>query len=307
MKSKKKRPEFRLCNDSVFKEIFSKVPNALILLVSDVFNLDYDAIKENTKIELASELSKTREKNKTTICDYVVKVGEYFRVNVEINKSYYKGLTERNLLYAGRLLSESIKKGENYSVFPKYRIFQLNINTFRNFNGKTLCKAKLLDEETGTPLTEAMSLYNLDIEKCYKIYYNKIACEPNISSRLIKWGTILYTTDIDSIADIMGEDFMTKEDKEKILQFAYELDENERTFTDEEMIQLTEWKMEAERLAAREQGNAEGHAEGRAEGIEQQLKETVIKMLNKNYSLEEISDITDLNKEEIMKIKEENK
>ena len=102
-----KRPVFRLCNDSVFKELFSKVPNALILLVSDVFKTDYKTINENTTVELATELHKTREKNKTTICDFVIKVGEFFGVNVELNQSYHKGLHERNLLYTGRILSDA--------------------------------------------------------------------------------------------------------------------------------------------------------------------------------------------------------
>ena len=51
----------------------------------------------------------------------------------------------------------------------------------------------LLDEETGMPLTEALSLYNFDIAKCYDIYYNKTASDVNIGSRVIKWGAALFT------------------------------------------------------------------------------------------------------------------
>ena len=161
---KVKRPEFRLCNDSVFKELFSKVPSALILLVSDVLKIDHNIISENTKVELANELHKTRAKNKTTICDFVIKVGELFRINLELNQNYYRGLHERNLIYAGRILSDMVQKGTKYETLPKYRVYQLNINTFRNFNGKVLMKARLLEEETCMPLTEALNLYSFDIE-----------------------------------------------------------------------------------------------------------------------------------------------
>ena len=58
MKKVKKRPVFRLCNDSVFKELFSKVPNALLLLISDVLKIDYETIKTNSTVILASELHK---------------------------------------------------------------------------------------------------------------------------------------------------------------------------------------------------------------------------------------------------------
>ena len=299
-----RRPVFRLCNDSVFKELFSKVPNALILLVSDVLKLDYESIKDNAKVELASELHKTRAKNKTTVCDFVIKVGNYFRINVELNQSYYKGLEERNLVYAGRILSDSIPKGTKYESLPKYRVYQLNINTFRNFNGKVLSKAMLLDEETGMPLTEALSLFSFDIAKCLDIYYNKTASDIDLDSRIIKWGTILYTTEISSIADIMGDDFMSKEDKEKFIEVAEELQEKHRTFTDEEIIQLTDWKMEGERLAAREKGLAEGRANGLLEGRLEERKETAKNMLKENFDIDMIIKITGLTKEEIIKIKE---
>jgi len=295
-----KRPVFRLCNDSVFKELFSKVPNALILLVSDVLKIDYNIISKNTKVELANELHKTRDKNKTTICDFVIKVGNNFRINVELNQNYYKGLHERNLLYAGRILSDTIPKGTKYEQLPKYKVFQLNINTFKNFNGKVIMKAKLLDEATCMPLTEAFSLYNFDIAKCYDIYYNKVISDIDIDSKVIKWGTILYTKDISEISDIMGDDLMSREDKERFIEVITELDEENRTFTDEEIIQLTEWKFEAERLAARD----DGIKKGIKEGIKEEKHNTVVNMLNKNLDITLISEITSLNEEEIIKIRE---
>jgi len=98
MKKIKEKPVFRLCNDSVFKELFSKVPNALILLISDVLNIEYETIKTNSTVQLESELHKNKEKNKTTICDFIVKVNDYLWVNVEMNKNYYKGLTEKEII-----------------------------------------------------------------------------------------------------------------------------------------------------------------------------------------------------------------
>ena len=308
MKNKIKRPVFRLCNDSVFKELFSKVPNALILLISDVLNIDYDTIKTNSTVELASELNKNREQSKTTVCDFVVKVNDYLWVNVEMNKTYYKGLTERNLLYASRILSNNIKEGTPYSKLPIYKVTQLNINCFRNINGKILAKMMLIDADTGIVGTESLFFYNFDIEKCFHLYYNIEKENTDALERLIKWGTILYTTDISSISEVMGDDFMNNEDKEKFIKVTEELQEKHRTFTDEEIIQLTEWKMEGERLAAREQGHAEGHAEGRAEGraegIEQNTKDHATKMLNENLDIQLISRITGLTEEEIIKLKE---
>ena len=89
---------------------------------------------------------------------------------------------------------------------------------------------------------------------------------------------------------------MPKEDKERFIEVITELDEKNRTFTDEEIIQLTEWKFEAERLAAKEQGIEQGLNEGQ--------NKIVANMLKENYKIEEIIKITGLTEEEIIKIKE---
>jgi len=131
---------------------------------------------------------------------------------------------------------------------------------------------------------------------CYKIYYNEFASDPSISSRLIKWGTILYTTDIESIADIMGDDFMAKEDKKRFVEVANSLNEKYNNFTQEQLEQLMEFKLEGERLAGYEEGCAFGVAEG--------LAETARNMLKENIDIELIIKVTGLAKEEIMKLKE---
>ena len=302
MKNKIEKPVFRLCNDSNFKEIFSKVPNALIMLVSDILDIDYDSIKDNTKVELASELNKTREKNKTTICDFIVKIGDHFNVNVEMNKNYYNGLLERNLLFTSRLLSNTIPKGTKYSNLPKYKVGQLNINCFSNANGKIIAKMMLVDADTGMIQTESMFFYNFDIVKCYNLYYNND--EKDRNNRIIRWGTLLYTSEISAISKIMGDDLLMKEDKEKFIKVAEELEEKHRLFTDDDILQLTEYKFDEARLSGFDEGAKIGTENGIKIGTENGIKYTVINMLKENYDIKEISKITGLSEEEIVKIKE---
>ena len=51
LKNSLKKPVFRLCNDSVFKEIFSKVPNALIVFISDILGIKKEKVPEPDKEE----------------------------------------------------------------------------------------------------------------------------------------------------------------------------------------------------------------------------------------------------------------
>lgn len=270
------------------------------MFISDILGIDYDSIKDNTKVELASELNKTREKNKTTICDFVVKIGDSFNVNIELNKNYYKGLTERNLLYSSRILSNTVPKGTKYNELPKYKVGQININCFSNQNGKIVAKMMFSDIDTGIIQTEAIIVYNFDIEKCYNLYYN----EGERDDRLVRWGALYYTPEISDISEIIGDDLLMKEDKEKLINVAEELEEKHRLFTDDDILQLTDWKMEEAKLSGFDEGAKIGTENGIRIGTENGIKYTVINMLKENLDIKLITKITGLTEEEIMKIKE---
>lgn len=305
------KPIFRICSDTLFKEVFTKVPNALINLVNDCLDIDYDNNKDNIQIECTSELSKERFNNKTTLCDFVVKVGEYFKINIEVNQNNYKGLTERNLLFLSRLYSIFIPKGLPYEELPKYRVVQFNINRFGNINGNILTRKVLYDLETKKIDTESLYYYNYDIAKCYDVYYNNTKSNIDKNSKIIRWGALLCTEKLSDIANIIGDDLMSAEDKEKLIKVVNMFSEECNSFSKDDIEQMTEYKMAGERLVAREEGHAEGHAEGLAEGHAEghaegkleEKKETIINMLNKNYDIKEISEITNASEEEIIEIK----
>ena len=150
----------------------------------------------------------------------------------------------------------------------------------------------LVDTDTGLIQTESMFIYNFDIVKCYNLYYN----EGERDNRLVRWGALYYTPIISDISKIIGEDLLMKEDKEKLIDVAKELEEKHRIFTDDDILQLTDWKMEEAKLS--------GFDEGTENGIRIGTENTVINMLKEKYEIKEISKITGLNEEEIMKIKE---
>ena len=56
---------------------------------------------------------------------------------------------------------------------------------------------------------------------------------------------------------------------------------------------------EYEREMARKEGLEQGREEGREEGLKEKEREFVLKLRNKNYSIKEISDITELSEIEV--------
>ena len=147
MNEVKERLIFRLCNDSVFKEIFSKVPNALAALISEITNIDYFILQDNIQIE-RTELNKEGIANKSTTCDFVVKIEDSFKIDLEINTRKSQGLNERNFLFVSRLYSNMIPKGTKYRDLLNYKVAQININGFENINEKTLSRIMLTDLDT---------------------------------------------------------------------------------------------------------------------------------------------------------------
>ena len=293
MKKEIIKPVFRLCYDWSFKEIFSKVPNALAGLISEALGIDYSLLENNIQIE-RSELNKEKEDNKTTICDFVVKIEENFKLDIEINTSKYKGLEERNFLFVCRLFSNMIPKGTKYQDFVNYKVAQLNINRFKNINDKVLSKTMLTDVDTNIPVFSSLFFYNFDIVKSKNIYYNNNKCNEKVS-KLVRWGAILETDKTEDIADIMGDDLMSKKDKEKFIETVNNLKEQYTNFTKEQLEQHEEFKLEGIRLSGIEQGIEQG--------TKQVAKQTTINMLNKNLDIKLISEITGLNEEEIIEIK----
>lgn len=154
---------FRLCNDSVFKEIFSKVPNALAALISEIMNIDYFILQDNIQIE-RSELNKESIENKSTTCDFIVKIDDSFKIDLEINTRKSLGLNERNFLFVSRLYSNMIPKGTKYKDLLNYRVAQININGFENINEKILSRIMLTDLDTNIPTVQSMIIYNFDCD-----------------------------------------------------------------------------------------------------------------------------------------------
>jgi len=291
---------FRLSNDSVFKEIFSRVPNALAALISECMNVDYHVFKDNIQIE-RSELNKSNTRNKSTTCDFIVKIEDNFKINIEINSSNSKGLEERNFLFISRLYSNMIPKGTKYKDLVNYKVAQININRFSNINNKVLSRIMLTDLDTNIPTIQSIILYNFDIVKSSYLYYNKDESNTSSNDKLIRWGALLNTENIEDIADILGDDLMSKEDTKRFIEVAEEVHDKYVNFTKEQLEQHEEFKLAGERMAGIEQGIEKGIVQG----IELTKIETVKNMLIRNYELEEICKISGLTEEEIKKIQNE--
>lgn len=273
-----KRPAFRLCNDYVLKHLFSEIPNVLILLISDLLNIDYNNIKDNTKVYAL------RDSHNISYLDLAIKVGDYYLVNIKFNQP----LEENNNLKIdfGKFKDDFKDINENFRG--------LYIKGFRNWNDAVIESTIALDKETLKPIEGETIVHGFSTEKCYNIFYKKEENEDNVSDRIIKWGTILYTTNISEIPNIMGEDFIPKEDKEKFLKVIMQLENKFKKLTDEQISLLDDWHFENRIIASIDHAYRDNYW--------YELYRVTKILLNEKIDITLISEITGLDKKEIIVI-----
>jgi len=126
----------------------------------------------------------------------------------------------------------------------------------------------------------------------FLVNYNDNEKIPNY----VRCGTLIYCDDIKEIPDIV-KGIMTYEERNLIMEKLDKLTKEDLFMSEEETLRWAEWESNTIRNDGRKKGLEQGHEQGREENI----KMTIEKMLSKNFSLDDISDITGKSVEEIKK------
>ncbi len=281
----------RLSYNAMFKAVFSNNKVILSKLVQSILEytkIDID-IQNKELIIKNNELPLKNYKSKQLICDYIIKLDEDLDLNIEINNSYYPGMTERNMTYSFKIYYEHFKSGDKSIKYNKYNLLQVNFNNFKNPNDKTINKYYMLDgDDISNILSKNLCIINIDIASCFNLVYNKTKLT-NISY-LERLAAILYCEYLEDISKILGGDILTMNEKEKLLN------DIKLKASDEEIQESLRLEDDIEyRFDLVEEDAIK-------RGIEHERINTIISMANKNIDLNTISDITGKSIEEINRI-----
>ena len=250
--------------DKVFKKLFTSedTKEFTITLISEITGLPYDVL-ERAEIQ-ANELEIEGFNDKQSRVDLLIKVDKTY-INIELNRKKYEGLIMRNILYQSKVVSKTMKKGENYDEFPY--IIQINFNKFSIFNdNKVVNKCMLMETETHEIETENFIRYHINIEEAKRKWYNDKEV-----SRLEKMITLLDLDDRDLAKKLVGDDTIMEKAYDELDKMSndddlyIEWDYVEDARRENEAIMRQDRK-EA-RAAGKEEGRIEGILEGKLEGI----------------------------------------
>lgn len=153
-------------NDVVFKNTFyiEKNKDLLKWLIESCLDMKIDEIELKDK-----ELSKNNKIIKTKVVDTIIKTnGKIF--NVEINNGESEQyIRDRNLGYLASIYSNSLNVSENYYLQPI--TIQINL-TSKNSSIREMSKY-MLKSEYGEVWSEKFIIYEFNMDKIKKSYYNK--------------------------------------------------------------------------------------------------------------------------------------
>lgn len=266
--------------DYVFKSVLSENKEYLARILSNILNIDKEYILDNL-VYKNTEHTKLSKKDKRKISDLIVEV-ENMKINLEMNKGYYKSLTHKNNMYIYRLILGSIKEKEEYIDYDKM-IIQVNFDVKWKFSDKLITKFEMIEKETGKKRSDYIEsndpiIYHVNLSKIKDMYYNKDKL--NTFERELALMILDNKRELKEVSE--GDDVMDKVN-EKICKLS-----------DDEILQgiyvkeeMDAWMKKVDLKYAKEEGKKEANME------------TARKLLKKGMEIKDITDITGITKEQI--------
>ena len=312
-KENKEKNKFKLLNpktDIVFQMLFSsaneEVTKGLISALID---------KEITNIELEinKQLLGKRIDDKIGVVDLRARLNNNIECEIEMQMIYSENFIPRLLFYWSKIYSNQLKKAQKYNELNKVisiAIINEDIKEFKDLEAHS--KWQIREEKnTYKILTDKLEIHIITIPKAIKEYKEN---KKNKENKLLQWMIFLNEPECVEVDEIMKENREIKEAKVTLRELS-EDEENQRIaelrekhILDTQDIYetgLNEGLKKGEKLG-RKIGQERGEKIGETKGKIEEKRKIAKKLLAKEMPIEQIMEITELTKEEIIKIEKEN-
>ena len=318
--SNKEKEVIRLCGDVIFKAVFLREKEVLLKMIYDI--TDISETMHFEEVLTGYELEPYKLNGKVNRSDMLVKLGNTYYLNIELNYQHESNVMYRNMIQLFRICGQITESGMADKDVSLKKVGQLNFNTFANSNNKEIQRGMYADDD-GKLINNFLTFWNIDIVKCYKKVYNNIK-EVQKLPKAVRWGALLYadTDNIEYIKKVIGDDLLSMKEKEKLVKRINEVKNNKQIIQEWMVAENNRMREENVLRTAREDGLKEGLKEGIKKGIKQGIQEgieqgiekgieqgnmfkeleLITNMLNEGTDYEFISKITGKTIEEIKEI-----
>ena len=288
---KEKTEIVSLSYNAMFKAIFSSnkyMLSRLVQAILDYLELDINVMDKELVIK-NNELSLNNVHNKFLVCDYFIKIDEQLELNIEMNKSYYTGLEERNIAYCFKIYGDHFRSGDDYDKFKRYFLFQINFNNYKNPDDEAIKEYYVIDTKNPKNyLTKNVFFVNVDIAKCFDLVYNEDKLKE--MSDLIKFGALFSTAYLEDISYILEKVGIDMENRKEFLDDIVEKSKDEEVLTSMKFEDSLDYRFNLVEEDALKRG------------LEQGIEQTILSMVENKIPLNIISKVTKKSIEEIENI-----
>ena len=277
--------------DLTFKKVFGEHPNLVKSLLNALLPLPEGMEIVNVNY-LTNESIPDNPAKKLSIVD-VRCTDNYGRgFIVEMQSWWNKEFFSRTLFNAAQMYSKQLGKGNPFEQLKAvYALALVNDNAF-DYKDDTdyIQEFYITNKKHPDDRRNDLSLIFVELKK-YK--------PTDRGSRAIKDLWLRFLTEIDENTENVDNNMLNNPDISQALEIV-----EKSAYTDEELYRYNDYLLEImthhnAMINERMEGRAEGRAEGLAEGAKQQALNTAKKMFTKNYTIDEICEMTGLTRDDI--------
>ena len=299
-----------LKKDFAFTRLFSKKGNESFLIdfLESILGIEINDIQ----IIPEARLSRVSEDNKYGTLDLKATIDNGTIINIEMQMQNTQKIEKRSAFYAGKIMSEQLKKSQKYNEIGN--IVMINI---LNYN---FLKVKEYHNQTLTVLKEYR---DYEIDNPVKYHFIELPkfrkAKPDLENKLYQWLSFIDGENKELVEMAVKKnkeiekaneewEYLTGDEEIKRLEFLKFKAECDKASREAYIVEVA--SKEA-REKGMKQGMKQGMQQGMKQGIEQGVKEgeknkaveIAKKMLKKGTDIKLIKEFTDLKEQEIDEIK----
>ena len=275
-----------LIYDRTFKSFANLYSKELVDFIINLCKLNMECNNYNL---INNEITTFYKDDKLMVTDLVYKLNDNSFLNIELNTSKSKYLMYKNLLYIYKIILSNQYIGEKYKEITVIQV-NFDLYSFKDMD-KVKNVIKVMNKDNLKEYLNTFTIFHFELDKAWNNEYN-------VSEEGIRFLRMLSSESKILNKYLAGNNLFLK----KVADFMEEYSNNINNLLYYDKKELDDYIRESELNDSYNNGKFEGISQGKKENS----IEIAGKMLIKNKPIEEISDITGLTKEEILKLKNNN-
>ena len=271
-----------LIYDRAFKSFANLYSKELVDFIINLCKLNMECNNYNL---INNEITTFYKDDKLMVTDLVYKLNDNSFLNIELNTSKSKYLMYKNLLYIYKIILSNQYIGEKYKEITVIQV-NFDLYSFKDMD-KVKNVIKVMNKDNLKEYLNTFTIFHFELDKAWNNEYN-------VSEEGIRFLRMLSSESKILNKYLAGNNLFLK----KVADFMEEYSNNINNLLYYDKKELDDYIRESELNDSFNSGISQGK---KVNSIE-----IATKMLIKNKPIEEISDITGLTKEEILKLKTNN-